>query len=69
MLAFIKKLFTKKAEVKEVPYKVETPADSTPWPFPTGKAPEGAKKPRKTAAQKKPTVAKATTRKPRAKKD
>lgn len=59
MLEFLKKLFGSKSAVKPVPYKVETPAPKVEqFPFPS----QAAEKPK----AKKPSVKKATTRKPRA---
>jgi hypothetical protein len=57
MLELFKKLFGSKPAETPAPYKVETPAPVVP-DFPVEKA-------AKPKAEKKPTVKKATTRKPK----
>ena len=60
MLSFLKKIFgAKTAQSAPVPYKVETPAKPSEFPFPSTKTVAVPK------AEKKPTAKKPGARKPR----
>jgi hypothetical protein len=64
MLSFLKKIFGAKP-AEPVPYKVETPAKVSEFPFPTAK-PDATPKAQKKTTDKKPVAKKPVARKPKA---
>jgi hypothetical protein len=66
MISFLKKIFgANPAEPAPVPYKVETPAKVSEFPFPTAK-PDATPKAQKKTTDKKPVAKKPVARKPKA---